>query len=221
MELATAPATLTIVVVTATVTILAFRNEILYERLMLSVDAILSRSEWWRMLTSSLVHADWLHLFANMISLFAFGMWFEHAIAPWRFGLLYGIGVLVASFTSVIAYRTAVDYRAVGASGGVCAVIGGATVMFPDIKMMVFPVPVGIPAWIIGALFIVYSIVGSRERWDNVGHAAHLGGTLAGMGLVAAFFPGYVFGNIIYVLAILASGAAAWIWIRRRRPVKH
>lgn len=217
MELTAAPATLTIVAATAAITIAAFRNEQLYDRMMLSVDAVLTRSEWWRMLSSALVHADWLHLFANMISLFAFGMWFEHIIESWRFGLLYAIGVLVASLTSVVAYRSAVDYRAVGASGGVCAVIGGATVLFPDIKMMVFPFPIGIPAWIIGALFIVYSIVGARERWDNVGHAAHLGGTLAGMVLVAAFFPEYVFGNIIYVGAILASGAAAWWWIRRKK----
>ena len=217
MDLSLSPVTLTIVIATVAVTIVAFRNENIYEKLMLSVDAVLSHNEWWRSFTSSLVHADWMHLLANMFSLFAFGAWFEHIIESWRYGALYVVGVLVASFTSIIAHRHAADYRAVGASGGVCAVIGGATVLFPDIKMMVFPIPVGIPAWIIGALFIVYTIVGSREQWDNVGHMAHLGGTLAGMTIVAIFFPMHVLDNVLYVVAILAAGAGAWMWVKRSR----
>lgn len=215
MELS--PLTLTIVIATAAVTIVAFRNERLYERLMLSVDAVLARGEWWRMLTSGLVHADMMHLAANMFSLFFFGSWMEHAVHSWRFGMLYGLGVLVASFTSVVMYRNAVDYRAVGASGGVCAVIGGAVTLFPDMSMVVFPLPIPIPAWIFGALFVVYSIVGSREQWDNVGHAAHLGGTLAGMGLMAAFYPGLALENILQLAAVLTAGGIAWLFVRRRQ----
>lgn len=217
MDLSLAPITLTIVIATSAVTIAAFRNSQLYEKLMLSVDDVLTHNEWWRSFTSSLVHADWMHLFANMFSLFAFGSWFEHILSPWRFATLYISGVLIASLTSIVAHRHSVDYRAVGASGGVCAVIGGATVLFPDIGMMVFPFPVAIPAWIIGALFIIYTIVGAREQWDNTGHMAHLGGTLAGMGIVAIFFPGHVLENILYVVVILAAGAAAWVWVRKFR----
>jgi len=217
VDLSLAPVTLTIVIATVAVTIVAFRNEQLYERLMLSVDSVLSHGEWWRVVTSAVVHADWMHLFANMFSLFAFGTWLEHAMDSARFGILYIAGVIVASLASVVAHRNSVDYRAVGASGGVCAVIGGATALFPDIQMMVFPIPVGIPAWIVGSLFIVYTIVGARNQWDNIGHMAHLGGTLAGMAIVAAFFPLHVLDNILYVSAILGSGALSWIWIVKYR----
>jgi len=205
------PLTLTIVIATVAVTIVAFRNERLYERLMLSVDAVLAKGQWWRMLTSGLVHADMMHLAANMFSLFFFGTWLEHIMHSWRFGMLYGLGVLIASFTSVVMYRNAVDYRAVGASGGVCAVIGGATALYPDMSMIMFPLPIPIPAWIFGALFVVYSIVGSREQWDNVGHAAHLGGTIAGMGLVAAFYPAIALEHWYYLLAIIGAGAVAYV----------
>ena len=199
------------------VTIISFRNEILYEKMLLSVDAV-RRGEWWRMFTSGLVHADWPHLLANMFSLFIFGRWLEHSIQSWRFGLLYGLGVLVASFTSVYLYRNAVDYRAVGASGGVCAVIGGAVVIFPDMGVMIFPLPIAMPGWVFGSLFVVYSVVGAREQWDNVGHAAHLGGTLFGLGLVAAFYPGLALMHWPYMLAIVAAGAAAYLFVRMRAP---
>jgi len=213
MDLALAPLTITIVIATMAVTIVAFRNERLYERLLLSVDAVLSKGEWWRMLTAGLVHADWPHLLANMFSLFAFGSWLEHSIQSWRFGMLYGIGILVASFTSVVLHRHAADYRAVGASGGVCAVIGGSVVIYPDVGIMVFPLPIPIPGWIFGSLFVIYSVVGVREQWDNVGHAAHLGGTLFGIGLMVAFYPQLALMHWMYVLAILASGAAAYAYV--------
>jgi len=217
MDLALAPLTITIVIATMAVTIVAFRNERLYERLLMSVDGVLGRGEWWRMLTAGLLHADWPHLLANMFSLFAFGGWLEHSIQSWRFGMLYGIGILVASFTSVVLHRHAADYRAVGASGGVCAVIGGSVVIYPDVGIMVFPLPIPIPGWIFGSLFVIYSVVGVREQWDNVGHAAHLGGTLFGIGLMVAFYPQLALMHWMYVLAIIASGAAAYGYVRLKR----
>lgn len=199
------------------VTIISFRNEGLFERLLLSVDAVLHHGQWWRMLTSGLVHADYPHLLANMFSLFYFGLWLEHAVHSWRFGMLYGIGVLVASYTSVYLYRNAVDYRAVGASGGVCAVVGGATVIFPDSSLIIFPLPIPIPGWLFAASFVMYSIIGSREQWDNVGHAAHLGGTLFGLGLMAAFYPQLALEHWYYMLAVVGAGVGAFAWLRFRK----
>ena len=169
------------------------------------------------MLTSGLVHADYPHLLANMFSLFFFGLWLEHVISTWRFGMLYGLGVLIASFTSLVLYRNAVDYRAVGASGGVCAVVGGATVIFPEQGIYVFPLPVAIPGWLFAASFVMYSIVGAREQWDNVGHAAHLGGTLFGIGLISSFYPSLAADHWYYLLAVIAAGAAAYVWLQLRR----
>ncbi len=214
MDLALAPLTITIVIATMAITIVAFRNERLYERFLMSVDAVLGRGEWWRMLTAGFLHADWPHLLANMFSLFAFGGWLEHSIQSWRLGLLYGNGILVASFTSVVLHRHAADYRAVGASGGVCAVIGGSVVIYPDVGIMVFPLPIPIPGWIFGSLFVIYSVVGAREQWDNVGHAAHLGGTLFGIGLMVAFYPQLAMMHWMYILAILASGGIAYSYVQ-------
>lgn len=208
--------TLAIVITTAVVTILAFRNLALREQLLLHVEAIAHKREWWRIFTSALVHADWVHLGVNLISLFAFGSFLEFAMPPWQFGLLYITGVGVASFVSYLVHRHQWSYRALGASGGVCAVVGAATAAFPEMTMMIFPIPFPMPAWIVGTGFIVYSVVGAKGQWDNVGHDAHLAGTLAGIGLLAALYPRAVASNALEVGVMLAAGGLAWLFVRRR-----
>lgn len=209
------PVTLTIVIATLAVTIVAFRNASIFYASMLDVESVLgSKGQWWRILTSGFVHADYPHLIVNMLSLFFFGRWFEHAIAGWRFALVYALGIIVGSFASLIAHRRSKQYRAVGASGGVCAIVGAATVVYPDLPMMIFPLPIPLPAWIIGALFIAYSVFASSRGADNIGHEAHLGGTFAGLTLISAFFPGLALEHWPYVLVMILSGASGIIFRR-------
>ena len=108
-------------------------------------------------------------------------------------------------------------YRAVGASGGVCAVIGAATALFPDLGMYLFFIPIAIPAWLFGAAFIVYSIVGSEQQWGNIGHSAHLGGEVFGIGFAIAFFPSVVLEQWWYVAVMLGAGAVAWLYVSKQR----
>ncbi len=215
-ELFLSPLTLTIVIATVAVTIVSFRNRALYGRLLFSVDDVLGpRTEWWRIATSALVHADYMHLALNMFSLFMFGRWFEHIIGSWRFGLLYLLGAVVGSFASLIVHRSAPSYRAVGASGAVCAVIAASTVLLPDLPMMFLFIPVPLPAWIMGSLFVFYSAYVSGKGYDNIGHEAHLGGTVAGIGMMIAFYPALAFENIYAIAAMMAAGGLAWL-LRRR-----
>ncbi len=214
-----APLTFTIVFATCAVTIVSFKNFGIYNRLLLNIDAVLGRrGQWWRMLTCGLVHADYMHLAFNMFSLFMIGIWFEHNIASWRFGMVYALGVLAGSFASINVHRNAPSYMAVGASAGVSAVVGAATVMFPDLSIRLLIVPFPMPAWVIGCLYIMYSVVFASRGMDNVGHEAHLGGMFAGMTLIAAFYPEVALGNALAIVAMLAAGALGYAW-RRFRPM--
>lgn len=74
---------------------------------------------------------------------------------------------------------------ALGASGAVYGVLIAFAAMFPNVKMMVFPIPVPIAAkWLAIALigFGVYS--GFGGAMDGIAHFAHLGGALTGFILV-------------------------------------
>ncbi len=207
--------TLLIVIATVAVTIVSFSNGTIFRALLLSARDVVVRGQGWRILTSGFVHADWMHLAFNMFTLFVFGSWLEQMITSWRFGMTYFLGIIVGSFASLIVHRNESDYHAVGASGGVCAVIGAATVLAPNMGMMIFPLQFNIPAWVVGMLFIVYTIVGANKRMDNIGHEAHLGGTLAGMGMVIAFYPTLAVEHILYIAAILGAAIVAWLVVRR------
>jgi len=200
---------------TSIVTAMAFRNYAVLERLLLSTSAILN-GEWYRLLSSALVHGGWMHLLLNMFVLWSFGSFLETMIGTWRFGMLYVIGVLVASFTSVVMYRNLADYRAVGASGGVSAVIGAVTVLFPTLGMYVFFIPIAIPAWITAAAFMAYSVIGAQKMQGSIGHAAHLGGTVFGMGFAVAFYPHVFVQQWIYFLPMVAAVGIAYLYVRRQ-----
>jgi len=144
-----------------------------------------------------------------------FGGWFEHVIMSWRFGMVYALGVLAGSFASIIVHRAAPSYMAVGASAGVSAIVGAATVIYPDLPMMLIMIPFPMPAWVFGCLYIVYSVMFASRGADNVGHEAHLGGMLAGMTLIAAFYPDVALGNILPILAMFAAGGLAYAWRSR------
>jgi len=58
--------------------------------------------------------------------------------------------------------------------------------------MGMFLLPVSIPGWLFGFFYVGISIYGIKSKKDNIGHEAHLGGTLIGMIVAIVLFPGGV-----------------------------
>jgi len=170
----------TIVIATVAITIVAFRRIDIFERLLLHNQRVIANGQWWRLLTSALLHADYMHLFVNMWVLWNFGTFLEHNVGGPIAGLVYLAGVVNGSLAGLIGHRDDPDYRAVGASGGVSAMLAAAIVLAPDMPMRVLLVPMAMPAWVFGAFYVAYSVYGARRGGDNIGHEAHLGGVAAG-----------------------------------------
>ena len=69
----------------------------------------------------------------------------------------------------------------VGASGGVLGVVLAFGVMFPEVKLAVFPIPVPIKAkWVISGFVVVSLALGVTDAAPSIAHFAHLGGMLFG-----------------------------------------
>ncbi|MBD3336976.1 MAG: rhomboid family intramembrane serine protease, partial [Candidatus Eisenbacteria bacterium] len=66
-----------IVVLTVFVSYRGFKSPGLQRRLLFSTRHILAQREYHRLLSSSLIHADWMHLIFNMFSLYSFGRYVE------------------------------------------------------------------------------------------------------------------------------------------------
>lgn len=136
----------------------------------------------WQLLTSAFLHDPHsiAHLLLNMFALFMFGRDVEMALGTRRFVWLYGASVLAGSLAQLVMVTATLDQGVgptVGASGGVFGVLLAFAVLFPRRRMIVFPIPVPVPAWVAVAGFAVIELASGMMRSNSgVAHFAHLGG---------------------------------------------
>jgi membrane associated rhomboid family serine protease len=143
--MATPIATLLIVIVTGVVSFLAFNNSALKGKLIFSPQSVLADKEYYRVVTPAFLHADWQHLFFNMISLYLFAENMEPAIGSGRFVLIYFAGIIGGSLLSLYLHRHH-EYFSLGASGGVCGIIFSSVFLFPGSRIYIFSCRWGFPA---------------------------------------------------------------------------
>lgn len=213
-----APLTILFIVSTGIVSVMAFSNPALLGRLMLDARAVQTRGEGWRMLTSGWVHADFFHLFVNMFSFWSFGVVIEQVLGPAVLALVYVGGILGGS-TLALALHRGQEYRAVGASGGVCAVIFASVLILPGSSIYLFLIPFPIPAQLYAFLFLGYTWFGmSRQGSDGIGHDAHFAGALVGVAVILVRAPQVVAESPLFVIGLVAvSGWMLWRALSGRR----
>jgi membrane associated rhomboid family serine protease len=132
----------------------------------------------WTVVSYMFLHADFGHLFFNMLGVFFFGPRLEAKLGGGtfvRFFLLAGIGGALAQ----TAFATAAPM--VGASGAVYAVLVGFAYYWPRETILLFPIPIPIQAWVLVTAYLAISIFnGLSGGQAGVAHFAHLGGAAAG-----------------------------------------
>ncbi|MCD7972035.1 MAG: rhomboid family intramembrane serine protease [Candidatus Azobacteroides sp.] len=177
------PATL-ITIITAGVSLFAFQNRELMNRLILSPYLVVYKKQWYRVITHAFIHANWAHLLFNLIALWSFGIavvrYFSFlSSAPYvQFYILYFGGVIVAAIPDLIKQKNNYSYLSLGASGGVSAVIFSAIFFNPWSTILIFFIPC--PGIIFGVLYLWYSNYMSRKGGDNINHDAHFYGAVFG-----------------------------------------
>ena len=175
--------TLILIAVTVLVTWLAFNNPRLLDRLILWPPAIDRKHQYDRLLTHGFIHADWQHLLFNMLTLFFFGRFAEQVIGsmigPVGFVLFYLSAIVIAILPTYLRHRHDAQYRSLGASGAVSAVLFAFILVQPWSLIFVFFLPV--PAILYGVFYVGYSFWMDRQGSDNTNHSAHLSGAIYGV----------------------------------------
>lgn len=186
-----------IIIITALVSILALQNRAQLDRLLFWPYHMDDSRQWYRFISHGFVHADWIHLFFNMFVLFTFGSQAELlfvAIKGEQTGRLYFItfyiGALIAASTpSYIRNRQNPNYRSLGASGAVASVLFFFILFYPLEKLSLMFLPIPIPAFIFGILYLVYEYVMDKRQNTGVAHDAHFWGALFGILFAIVFYP--------------------------------
>jgi hypothetical protein len=80
-------------------------------------------------------------------------------------------------------------YKALGASGGVSAILFASIYFQPWSRIGILFIPVGIPAIIFAVLYLAYSAYASNRGRDNIGHDAHFLGGVYGFVFAFLFDP--------------------------------
>jgi membrane associated rhomboid family serine protease len=192
--LAAAPVNLAIVAITCLISFAAFSNPRLIERFVLWPPAIQRQHQYDRLLTCGFVHADFGHLFFNMFTLFSFGAVMEQLFRPYigetGYALFYAAGIVLSVLPSYLRHRNDANYRSLGASGAVSAVLFAYILIRPWSMILVFVVPV--PAIVFALVYLGYTMYMDRMQTDRINHSAHLWGAIYGIVFTIALEPGVV-----------------------------
>ena len=179
-------ATNIIVAITCLISFLLMNNQSGKSMLIFHPVTIKHNNQWYRFLTSGFIHADVWHLLVNMFVLWSFGKAVESGLYPLAmkspvltFLVLYFGGIVVASIPSYLRHKNDASYAALGASGGVAAVVFAAIVFAPWQNLYLYGI-IAIPQILAGVAYVAYSWYKDKNATDNIGHMAHLTGAAWG-----------------------------------------
>lgn len=177
-----------IIAVTAIISIRAFRDHSLTERFIFYPPAV-KYGEWHRLFTYGVLHADYTHLIFNMFTLYFFGMDIEKAFQS-TFGvqtgsayyiLLYITALPVSILPTYLRHKDNQSYHGVGASGSVSAIIFAYILINPMNFMGILFIPIWLPAFIFGIIFIAMSLYLDKKQSGGINHSAHITGGIYGL----------------------------------------
>lgn len=155
-------------------------GEIVYHIGCIDAERVLLQHQYYRLISGMFLHAGIEHIVSNMIFLAGLGQMVERAIGHIRYIVLYLLSGLCGSALSIAhSILSGELYSSVGASGAIFGLIGALFVLVLashgkfqgiSVRRMLFAVA-----------YMVYSGVGA-QRIDN---AAHIGGLIGGIFIMA------------------------------------
>jgi membrane associated rhomboid family serine protease len=179
--------TLLLVIITALISILAFNSKEVMNKLILNPWMVHHRNQYWRLISSGFIHADWMHLLLNLFVLFGFGqtveMYYGYYFgeqSTYYFILLYLAGILIANTPSMAKHKNNHYYNSLGASGAVSAILFAAILFAPWAKVYLFGI-IGVPGIILGPLYLMMEYRMSKKGGTGINHDAHFWGALFGI----------------------------------------
>lgn len=137
---------------------------------------------WWELVTYMFVHANFWHIFFNMLTLFLFGVQLEQKMGSTEYLLYYfvcGIGAGLVSF--LIFHFTGMDNISLeGASGAIFGLLLAFATFFPDARIFIFGIiPMRAPVAVL--IFVGINIFNQfTNPGSGIAYLTHLAGAAFG-----------------------------------------
>jgi membrane associated rhomboid family serine protease len=164
---------------------------------------------WWpSLITSQFLHGGWAHFLGNMWFLWIFGDNVEDLLGRGRYLLFYLAGGIAGGLLHVFT-NPGSDVPTIGASGAIAAVMGAYLLRFRESRILMFffpfflfelPAPLVLAGWFLLQFFGGVGALMEAPGGGGTAWFAHVGGFLAGMGLVKAWG------------VRRATGRSEWYW---------
>ncbi|MDN3668644.1 rhomboid family intramembrane serine protease [Echinicola jeungdonensis] len=189
-------ATVVLIIITCISSYYAWKSPAFLERSLFSPYQIHKKGEYGRFILSGFIHRDSIHLLFNMFTFYFFGGLVEQFLT-YRLGIIPGIAVfvtfylaaiVVADIPTFIKHKENYHYNALGASGGVAAAVFASIILMPLADICLFGL-ICLPGFVLGFLFLIYSIYKSKQETDGINHDAHLYGALFGIVFILILSP--------------------------------
>lgn len=190
--------TTTIIIITVLVSLGGFSNRKIMEDLIFYPPAVTKQHQWYRFFTCGLVHAGYVHLIFNMLVLYSFGDAVEGAFAQlfgpagkWIYFGMYVSALLVSLLPTYFRNQNNYNYRSLGASGAVSAVIFSGLMLQPTGEIYFYFIPMR--NFIFAPLYLLFSAFMDRRGGGNINHSAHLWGSVYGLAftIIACYLVGF------------------------------
>lgn len=209
------PIVLFIIAITCIISYIGLNNINIFEKYKFNVSAINNKKEYIRLISSAFLHADFMHLLFNMLSLYFFQGAVTMYFGTVGFIIIYFGSLILGNLFSLMIYKNQPWYSAIGASGAVSGVIFASIAMAPNEISVNF-----LPGWIFGTLYFGYSVymMLNPKQWDNLGHSAHLGGAFFGLVYSVVMHPQLALSNVYFlgVMSLPLAYLAYQIFVKKK-----
>lgn len=196
-------AVLLLIIANVLVSMKGFKEYSFLNKYKFQVGKILS-GEKIRIFTSGFLHVDWMHLGFNMYALYLFGGFVTSKFGIPVFLIIYFFSLLIGNLYTLNYHKNEPYYSAIGASGAVSGIIYSSILLYPSMSLYLFFIPIPIPGYIFGVGYLLYSIYGMKKQLGNIGHSAHLGGSVGGFVVTLLLNPSLFYTNKGLVLLLAA-----------------
>ena len=180
------------------VSIIAFNNTNLIPKYSFKPSAI-KQGQWYRFVTHIFLHSDYMHLFFNGFVYYSFSgyvlKWLQ-LVGGEQMGVVLFLGLFIGGAIAGVlpAYfreRNNPYYTAVGASGGVSALVFAMVLINPTSTLLVLFIPM--KAYLFGVLYLAYEFyMAKKNKGDKIAHDVHFVAAIYGLLFITIVYPAVI-----------------------------